>query len=94
VSGQASGRWPTLDALARELNFAISFADEAESMLEDRIIALEEITAARWPRRIIVRRRLARKLRASGRAHAYAGRSFRARRIEAAGDDLILRGRS
>jgi hypothetical protein len=81
----------TLDRLARELNFAVGFADEAESMLEERIIALEEITAARWPRRVLVRRRLARRLRASVRPYAYAGRSFRGRRLEAVTGDLIRR---
>ena len=34
----------------------IDFADEAQSELEGRVIALEEILAARWPRRVFLRR--------------------------------------
>ncbi len=76
----------TLEALARELIAVSGFSDAAESMLEARIIRLEEITAARWPRRAFLRRRLARELRASAREHAYAGRGFRKRRLEAGGE--------
>lgn len=93
MSGHPSPEYPTPDALAVELNRVIDFADEAQSELERRVIALEEIIAARWPRRVFLRRRLARELRASARAHAYAGRSFRARRGEATSDELIWRSR-
>lgn len=83
---ESSQTWPALDSLARELRAASDFSDSAEAMLESRIIALEELLAARWPRRAVLRRRLARQLRASARAHAHAGRSFRARRLEAGGE--------
>lgn len=60
-------------------------ARQAE-MLERRIAALEEITAARWPRRIAVRRRLARDLRASVRGYGWAGPEWFWRRAQAIGD--------
>lgn len=92
MSAPSSGGW-TPEELARQLRATSDFADRAESMLEARIIAIEEVIAARWPRRVILRRRLGRQLRASARAHAYAGRGFRARRLEAASDELIWRNR-
>jgi hypothetical protein len=88
---ESSRRRPrlTLESLALELNVSFSFADEAESMLEDRITAIEEIIAARWWQRPALRRRLAAELRASARRGAHAADSFRGRRVEAVGDELI-----
>ena len=93
MSDQPSPEYPTPDALAVKVNWMIDFSDAAQSELEGRVIALEEIIAARWPRRMLLRWRLARQLRASARAHAYAGRSFQARRGEATSDELIWRSR-
>jgi hypothetical protein len=67
------------------------FDAQAAAAIEDRLIALEEITAARWPRRMILRRRLARSLRAVDAAYAEAAGTFAGRRVQAAGDDLINR---
>jgi hypothetical protein len=67
------------------------FDAQAVDAIEVRLIALEEITAARWPRRMILRRRLARSLRASDAAYADAAGTFTGRRVQAAGDDLIIR---
>jgi hypothetical protein len=69
----------------------IDFTDRTIDLNEDRISALEEIVAARWPRRMLLRRRLARSLRASAAAHAYAGRTFAGRRAEAVGLELTAR---
>ena len=93
MSEQPAPAYPTPDALAVKVNWMIDFSDAAQSELEGRVIAVEEVLAARWPRRVFLRRRLARQLRASARAHAYAGRSFRARRGEATSDELIWRSR-
>jgi hypothetical protein len=76
---------------ARSVNFASSLDDWAIASLEDRVSAIEETLAARWPRRVLLRRRLGRQLRASARTYAWAGRSFRARRTEAAGYDILTR---
>ena len=48
--------------------------------------ALEEITAARWPRKIVIRRRLARRIRASIRH--FPGATFADRRAAAASAGL------
>jgi hypothetical protein len=71
--------------------WSAEITDEALSLLEERVIALEEVAAARWPRSWLLRRRLGRSLRASALAHAHAGRSWRARRLEAASEDIALR---
>jgi hypothetical protein len=74
---------------------AVRTAQEAESGalalsdLEDRIIAVEEVLAARWPRSRLLRRRLARSLRATDAAYRDAAGSFAGRRVQAAGDELI-----
>jgi hypothetical protein len=78
-----------LRSFALETIRSQEFDDEVGEMLEDRIMALEEIVAAGWPRRMILRRRLARSLRASADAHAWAGPDFRSRRIEAASLQVI-----
>jgi hypothetical protein len=56
-------------------------------MLEDRITALEEVAAARWPRRILLAARLSRALRASVAPYRWAGPAFACWRAEAAGSD-------
>lgn len=61
--------------------------DSLVQHLEYRVAALEEIVAARWPRKIIIRRRLARRLRASVRG--VQGATFAERRSEAAGLDWL-----
>lgn len=78
-----------LDQLRRDVIADSTMTDQLAEVLERRVTALEEITAARWPRRIIVRRRLARDLRASVAGYGWAGASFEVRRIQAIGDGWI-----
>ena len=82
----------TADELAQlreDMDEDMAWAMTHDEMLERRIAALEEIVAARWPRRILVRRRLARDLRASVRHYSWAGPEWFWRRAQAAGDELI-----
>ena len=50
---------------ARATIKSIEYGDAMSSVLEERVIRLEEIVAARWPRSWILRRRLRREIRAS-----------------------------
>jgi len=54
-----------VEQFARETIQSIEYGDAMSSVLEERVIRLEEIVAARWPRRRLLRRRLAREIRAS-----------------------------
>jgi hypothetical protein len=76
---------------AREVNFSIEESDRAIDVLEERVAALEEIIAARWPRSWRLRRRLARRLRASAATFAWAGGDFATRRAEAMSEDIQIR---
>ena len=77
------------ERFARQANYSIDFSDRTIDICEDRISALEEIVAARWPRSWLLRRRLARSLRASVAGYA-APRDFAGRRSQAVGDELIF----
>ena len=81
----------TLGSFFADLNYSIEMTDAATGALEDRVSALEELLAARWPRRALLRRRLARKLRASSATFAWAGADFRTRRAEAVSEEIALR---
>lgn len=59
--------------------------DSLMDMLENRIVRLEEVAAARWPRRLLLARRLRRELRASVRY--VPGDTFTDRRGEAVGSE-------
>lgn len=91
--------WADFDPrrFARTTIYAIEYGDAMSSVLEGRVIRLEEIVAARWPRSWLLRRRLARELRASAATWdpRYIPLSdFRARRHEAVSqqaDDLYDR---
>lgn len=78
------GDWATFDAkeFARQTIASIEFGDDDAELLEERVMRLEEIIAARWPRSWLLRRRLAREIRASvaRRADDYARGDFRGRR--------------
>jgi hypothetical protein len=63
--------------------------DSLMAALELRIIALEEVAAARWPRRLLLAARLGRSLRRSVTGYRWAGPGFEGRRIEAAGDEWL-----
>jgi hypothetical protein len=67
--------------LRRDVNFADVVDDDFGEINEMRITALEELLYTRWPRRIAVRRRLIRDLRASV-AHVDQGETFAERRSE------------
>jgi hypothetical protein len=56
--------------------------------LEARVVALEEVAAARWVGRLIVLSRLGRSLRASVRH--ISGTTFAARRYEAGSAEWVL----
>lgn len=66
-----------LSQIRHHMRWAVTL--EAEQLAQ--VVALEELAAARWPRRIIARRRLRADLRASIR-HA-EGDTFEDRRISA-----------
>lgn len=57
--------------------------DRYEELREERISALEEIIAARWPRSVLVKYRLRRRLRAFDQNFAWAGHRFAERQAEA-----------
>jgi hypothetical protein len=73
------------EQFARDTISAAEYTDEDLEQLEDRLIRIEEVTAARWPRSAVLRWRLAREIRASVRtfdAAVYAPGDFRGRRGE------------
>jgi hypothetical protein len=78
-------------SFARTTTEAIMFGDYTCDMLEDHIIRLEEIVAAKWPRSMFLRRRLARELRASVAGFGEIAADFRGRRIEAGSQDVVAR---
>jgi hypothetical protein len=55
------------EAFARQTVDAVEFGDHCAEDLERRVIRLEEIIAARWPRSMFLQRRLARELRVGRR---------------------------
>jgi hypothetical protein len=61
------GDWPDFDVqkFARNTIFAIESGDDDDHIDQLRLIRLEEIVAARWPRSLFLRWRLAREIRAS-----------------------------
>jgi hypothetical protein len=83
MSARSRRRWYrriVLRSFAIEVNDSIEFTDDTVDMLEDRITALEELVFARWPRSWLLRRRLARELRASAaRVDAFLRPAERAR---------------
>jgi hypothetical protein len=83
-----------VEEFARHTAQAIEFGDDIASMLERRVIRLEEIVAARWPRSMVLRWRLAREIRASVATWdpEYIPRDdFYARRLEAAMQEASAR---
>ena len=68
-----------LENFKRTVSWSITQTDAFASELLLQVVVLEEVIAARWPRRILVRRRLRRDLRASV-AHVQ-GASWTDRRI-------------
>jgi hypothetical protein len=81
------------EEFARQTVDAVEFGDRYAEDLEERVIRLEEIVAARWPRSWLLRRRLARELRASVSGYDDMPPGFRARRLEAVGDQVLFDAR-
>lgn len=79
-----------VEQFARQTASAVEFGDWCSNALEERVIRLEEITAARWPRNWLLRRRLARELRASVAGYDWMGPDFRGRRLQAVGDQILF----
>jgi hypothetical protein len=80
----------TVEQLRREVNDANDFAERSADLLEQRVAALEEIIAARWPRSIVLRLRLRRELRASVAGYTDLPPDFWHRRCEWHGNQVIL----
>lgn len=83
-----------VEQFARDTIKAIEWSDDDAEELENRVIRLEEIVAARWPRSLVLRWRLAREIRASVAAVSdeIAPRGdFRGRRVEASVQRVALR---
>jgi len=78
-----------LARLRRQTYDRNTMADSLADRLELRVATLEEIAAARWPRRWLLRARLGRSLRRSVR-HMPGG-TFAERRIEAVTTDWLAR---
>lgn len=78
-----------LDQLRRDVITDSTMTDQIAEQLERRVLAIEEVIAARWPRRILVRRRLARDIRASVAGYAWVGDDFESRRVQAIGDGWV-----
>ena len=78
-----------MERLLRGLIADSRMSDEQAEITELRVTALEEIVAARWPRSVLVRRRLAKDLRESVAGYGWAGDDFASRRIQAIGDGWI-----
>jgi hypothetical protein len=68
-----------LDALRRELIHTIVLTDDYADELLRQVVAIEAVIAARWPRSVVVRWRLARELRRSVRH--IDGDDFTSRRL-------------
>lgn len=76
-----------LAQLRRDVIEESLMTDAMAEHLEYRVARLEEITAARWPRRWMLRARYGRELRRSVRN--FTGRSFAERRMNAASADWL-----
>lgn len=79
------------EAFARQTIQAIEFGDDDAELIEDRVIRLEQVAAARWPRSLILRWRLAREIRASVSgypADMYPRADFRGRRVQWASETV------
>ena len=78
-----------VDAFMRATVRSAQMTDEALSMLEERLMDLEEIVYAGWPRRVFLVRRLRRKLRSS--IQGFPGDSFATRRVHAVSTEMAVR---
>ena len=76
-----------VEAFAANAIYSMDFTDRSADALEDRVVRLEELLFARWPRRWLLRRRLARELRVSVAGYGdWMPPDFRTRRLQYAGE--------
>ena len=80
-----------IDRFMRATVFADWMHDQTVSMIEDRIMDLEEIVCASMARSLSVARRLRRRIRAS--ISAFPGATFAHRRAEAVSNELAVQER-
>jgi len=92
-SGDDEALWVELRQWQRQVAFHVNDTDSLGSALEARIIALEEILAARWPWRLLAAARLGREVRRSALMFAWAGPSFYTRRLEATSNEWLCAAR-
>jgi hypothetical protein len=78
-----------VDQLQRDVIAESRMNDQLAEIFELRIVALEELWYARWPRSIGVRRRLRRDLREGVKPYRWMGPRFTARRFESIGDGWL-----
>ncbi len=81
-----------LAQLRQDMDEDAAWAMEHDQMLEPRIAKLEEVAAARWPRRWLLAARLRRQLRASVAGYAWAGPVWTDMRAQAVGDEMNASG--
>ena len=89
AGGQRPDDGESYEQFRRDVYQESAMTDELAEELLIQVVMIEEVIAARWPRRIVVRARLRRDLRASVR-HV-EGRSFADRRINALGTGWLER---
>ena len=78
-----------VEEFARRTAWSIETGDDISSVLEDRVIRIEECVAARWPRRWLLWARLRREIRASVAGYDDSfipRRDFAGRRLQAASE--------
>ena len=75
-----------LVAIWRAMDRESTTTDQLVAHLETRVVAMEEVMAARWPRRLLLRSRLARELRASVAGYGWVPGGFRGRRTQFVSD--------
>ena len=76
----------SLSAIWREIDRDSVTTDQLVSHLESRVVALEEVMAARWPRRLLLRWRMGRELRSSVAGYDWVAGGFRGRRTQFVSD--------
>jgi hypothetical protein len=77
-----------LAQLRQDMDEDFAWTMAHDQMLETRIAALEEVAAARWPRRWLLAARLGRQLRASVRGYSWAGPAWTDKRGQAVSDSM------
>ena len=86
----AEARIHELEELRRGIGADSRMTDALMEITELRVLAIEAVLAARWPRSVLLRWRLARDLRASVRGYGPdVGTDFATRRSQAVGDGWV-----